>query len=169
MKMVKVGHVAASCLVFLLAFAWWRGGFGAGGKGKAYTHLHCPECFLEMIYDAGKDGKTCPHCGATGPKMVATVGPWAGRESAGGGPFGNIVAIFIVMLAVGLVSAYAWILSAQARRKKQEEVALRPIICHCPFCERKIGYSRTKIGTTAVCPRCKTAFTLPEGDLIEKT
>lgn len=131
---------------------------------KAFTHMHCPECGLEMVYQSHLDGKPCTQCGAGGPKLVNTAGPWADRLDAGGrgSKVGNFAVAGIIGLAAGGVAAYCMILYSQARQTAAEEESKRPLVCHCPFCSRKIGYTSTKSGTTAVCPRCKTAFTLPE-------
>jgi hypothetical protein len=167
MNQGKLGLVAIATLLLVLALGvWWRG--HSSGKAKPFTHMHCPACFLEIIYDAAKVGQNCPHCGPSGPKWIATVGTAADRE-VGDSPIANIVVALFVAAAFGLVATYAWLLRVQMLRKADDDAKKKPLICHCPFCERKIGYLVNKVGATAVCPRCKTAFTLPEGVPVEES
>lgn len=165
MNQVKLGLVVVATLLLVIALGvWWRAN---PRKSAAFTHMHCPHCFLEIIYDAGKDGQPCPHCGPSGPKLIATAGAAAERE-AGASPIASLVVTVFVMVAAGLVVTYLYLLILQARRAAEEAASRKPRVCRCPFCERKIGYAVTKVGTAAICPRCKTAFTLPEGVLVEE-
>ena len=135
----------------------------SGGKGKqAYTFMHCPECGLEMSYNPKLDGKTCPHCGPQGPVLVPTVGPAGGVDSdPASNARGRIIAVLVVGLVVVQGAAYAWVLRRRALKKAAAAAQQRVLTCLCPFCQRKVGYTAKKIGTGVLCPRCKTAFTLP--------
>ena len=154
---VGVGVFLGIALVTL----WLQGTFSLP-KMRAYTHMHCPECGLEMAFQSHLNGKTCTQCGPTGPKFVNTVGPWANRDAGGrGGLLGNYVVAGIIGLAGAAVSVYGLILYNQARAAAAAEESNRLLVCHCPFCERKIGYTPGK-GTTAICPVARPHFVLPE-------
>ena len=148
-------------------FLWLQGGARSAQRAGPFTHMHCPECGLEMTYNAAKEGSSCPQCGSDGPKMIATVGPKREQRS-GVGPVGKTLVAMLGALILSLGALYAWILYARERRRAEEEARNRPLVCHCPFCERKLGYPSRKIGTGTVCPRCKTAFLLPEGVVLEE-
>jgi len=164
--------VCASAFLSFLALTalllWLQGDSGSSTQGKKFTHMHCPECMLEMAYLAEKEGIHCPQCGGSGPKLVATVGPYKDRHLHQVSMTGKISAAVVVSLVVVLGLSYGWVLYSRVRRRAAEEALNQPLICHCPFCSRKIGYPPRKIGTGIVCPRCKTAFALPEGAVLEK-
>ncbi len=156
-------------LILTALLVWLQGGFRSATQGKKLTHLHCPECLLEMTYLAAKDGQPCPQCGGSGPKLVATVGPYKERNGPAGqvSIVGKTLVAALVALVFDLVLLYGWSMYMRARRRAAEEAINMPLICHCPFCSRKIGYPARKIGAGAVCPRCKTAFMLPQGVVLE--
>ena len=166
--------VCASAVFLFLALTallfWLQRDSGSSTQGKKLTHMHCPECLLEMAYIADKEGQPCPQCGGSGPKLVATVGPYKDRHLHQVSVTGKILVAALVSLVVALGLAYGWVIYARMRRRAAEEAFNQPLICHCPFCSRKIGYPPRKIGQGIVCPRCKTAFTLPpEGAVLEKS
>lgn len=168
MQRFKVGVTAALAFTLLfVTFMWWLSGGFSAGKAKAYTHMHCSDCALEATFNPALEGKPCPQCGPTGPKMVATVGPKKGAQetSSGVGTAGNIFAAFVLALALTTSSLYAWAVMTRTRSSAADRAKNRMRVCHCPFCTRKIGYSSRQIGATGRCPRCKTGFTLPEGVL----
>jgi Zn finger protein HypA/HybF involved in hydrogenase expression len=143
-------------------FWWVRGSSGSAlGSAPPYTHMHCPECFLELPYNAVNSFKPCPHCGSSGPKMVPTVGR-RGEELTGGvGVVGRWLAGATITLVVVQAGLYAWLVYARWRRVAAEEASKQPLVCRCPFCNRKIGYPPNKVGAGTICPRCKTSFMLP--------
>jgi hypothetical protein len=148
-------------------FLWLQGGARSAERAGSFTHVHCPECGLEMRYDASQEGASCPRCGPSGPKMIATVGPKR-EQRAGVGLLGKTLVAMLGASILTLGMLYGWILYSGARHRAEEEASKRPMICHCPFCSRKIGYPARTIGSGAVCPRCKTAFVLPEGAVLEE-
>jgi cbb3-type cytochrome oxidase subunit 3 len=161
---------ALGLLTFLLVFAglfWWlRGPEGSGSDkgGKAFTHTHCPDCQLEVPFSKGMENRSCPHCGSSGPKMIATVGPYkeGGASDRGSSGIGTGLAAATIALVLVQAGIYGWILYDRSRRRAQEAEQLQPLVCRCPFCSRKIGYLPRKIGSPTICARCKTSFTLPE-------
>jgi len=135
-------------------------------QAKAYTHMHCPECHMEMAYTKAFEGKKCPQCGADGPTLVPTVGKRIEGKTVS--PTATAIAASTIALVIVQGGLYAWILFAAARRRAREAVKEAPLVCRCPFCNRKIGYSPKRVGECATCPRCKTAFLLPtEGIEVE--
>jgi hypothetical protein len=100
--------------------------------------------------------------------MVATVGTAASQESSREISLAGKGLVFGVVTVVLLQAmAYLWFMHLRARRQQEEDSKLKIMVCRCPFCNRKIGYAVVKIGTGAMCPRCKTAFILPEDGLPE--
>jgi hypothetical protein len=169
MKRIAFGLGTVAAFIGVAAMVvWLQGGLTPSQKGKAATHLHCPECGLEVSYKADLEGKWCPQCGAGGPKMIATVGPYKGQRKAETGPAGRILVGVLVALVVVPAGLYVWVLYSQARQRAEEEARNQFLVCHCPFCARKIGYPMKKVGEGSLCPRCKTAFTLPEGEVLDE-
>ena len=167
--MQRSGPAVAIAILFLVTavfFLWVQGVFNVGSR-KAYTHLHCPDCGLQTIYQATKEGAPCPQCGP-GSSMVPTVGSWHGHSGGDVGLAGKVmVAVFGALLA-SMAALYGWILRERARRREEQETQNQMHVCLCPFCSRRIGYPANKIGSGALCPRCKTGFALPEGVLAEE-
>lgn len=162
------GCAAILFLLLTVLFVWLQGDSGSTAKDKKFTHLHCPECLLEMTYLAAKEGQPCPQCGGSGPKLVATVGPYKDRHRGQASIVGKTLVAALVALVLVLAFLYGWVYYLNARRRAEEDARNQPsLVCHCPFCTRKIGYPARKIGAGVVCPRCKTAFTLPQGVAIE--
>ena len=169
MRRIATGlSVTAGFVLVVAVMVWLQGGLVSADKGKAYTHMHCPECALEVRYKADQEGKSCPQCGAGGPKMIATVGAHKGRGPGEVGVVGRIFVGVLVALVVVPAGLYVWVLYRQARRRAEEDAKNQFFVCHCPFCARKIGYPMKKVGEGSVCPRCKTAFTLPEGEVLDE-
>src|SRR4051812_42102705 len=168
MNRLLIGMVATTGLIALVTLLLWLQEQPDRPAGKEYTNLHCPECRLELTYSAAQDGKPCPQCGASGPRMVPTVGSFvSGEADRGPGRFGNFLAAFVIASALVEAALYGWVLRERARARAEEEARLRQLVCRCPFCSRKIGYPQTRIGTGAVCARCKTAFLLPDASQAE--
>src|SRR5262249_1661117 len=111
--------------------------------------------------------RDCPHCGKGSGPMVATVGPAANLGPLTIGPVGKGIVLGLVSLVLFQGVAYLWFLKLRARRTEAEDSLRQIVVCRCPFCNRKIGYSRAKTGSGALCPRCKTAFTLPAESIAE--
>jgi hypothetical protein len=155
-------------LIFAGMFWWLRGPEGANNESKALTHIHCPDCFLEMAFTKGMENKSCPHCGPSGPKMIATTGPHKGGIANEGGISAVGTSLAAATIALVLVQGwlYGWILYARSQRLAQEAVRNQPLVCRCPFCSRKIGYLPRKVGSATVCARCKTTFTLPADGIV---
>lgn len=154
---------ATLLLIVVSAFWWVHASDTASDAKESYTHMHCPDCNLEVKYNLALENRPCAQCGPAGARMIPTVGP-AGTRSADSGRMsttGKILAYVTIALVVVQGLAYAWVLVARARRRAADAASNRPLVCRCPFCRRKIGYSPKKIGTGALCARCKTAFTLP--------
>jgi len=166
MKPIQIGAIAAAMFVALTAFIYWlQNGFHLVEPKKEYTHMHCPECQLEMAYNVKLEGKSCPQCGGSGPKLVPTIGPSQRKEAFGEiGPVGKLSVAAFLALLMTLASVYGWTLRNKARQQAEIEAQNRMLVCLCPFCKRRIGYHAKKQGTGTKCPRCKTAFALTEGE-----
>src|ERR1043166_657914 len=110
--------LVALALLTLLATGvgmfWWvrgSGSSGSSGGSAGFTHMHCPDCFLELPYDGMNSLKPCPHCGPTGPKLVPTAGRRG--ESLGGGPvgpMGRVLGVGTIALVIVQAVLYAWLL-----------------------------------------------------------
>ena len=173
MHHLKIGLLAGAVFggMFMLFMGMLAGGWRSG-KASAYTHMHCTECAFEVTYNPVLEGKPCPQCGVAGPKMIATVGPKTDKASLPTGDiwsFGNIFAAIVLALAATTSSFYAWILWTGVRGRAADKARNQIMACPCPICSRKIGYPARDIGKTGFCSRCKTAFILPEGELVESS
>src|SRR5207244_9960506 len=104
-------------------FWWMRGPRASTQAAAAYTHMHCPDCFLELSYDGMNSLKPCPHCGPTGPKMVPTIGRRGEDLGAGVGPMGRVLAVATITLVVVQAALYAWLVYARWRRRAADEAA----------------------------------------------
>src|SRR5262245_31734 len=89
----------------------------SAAQAKKFTHLHCPECLLEMAFDAGKEGQACPQCGGSGPKLVATVGPYKDRHHGQVSLVGKTLVAALVSMVIVLGLAYGWVIYARMRRR----------------------------------------------------
>ncbi len=168
MHRLALGAAAFFAFAALTAFFLWLQGARSADRAGAFTHMHCPDCGMELRYDAAKEESPCPQCGPAGPKrMIATVGPRRDQRASVGWLGKTLVAMLGALIPT-LGALYGWILYAAARRRTEEQTRKRPLVCACPFCSRKIGYPAQKVGMGAVCPRCKTAFVLPEGIVLEE-
>jgi len=159
---------AALVLLILGMTGWMLFGDGGDsdrpGTGTRYTHMHCSECGDEVPYTAAVARKPCVSCGKG--TYLPTVG--SVQETGGlGSPGAKIV--FVLLLAAFLIQGLAFLGVWRLRvlRKSVEEVQNRKLVCRCPFCQRKLGYRASRIGSGIVCSQCKTAFTLPEGEEME--
>jgi len=162
-----IGFVA-----LIMVFMWLQGGSDSAnpGKTKPFTHMHCPECALEMPYSAPQASKPCPQCGPQGARLIPSVGPYSASEAHG--HVGMVGKLMVALaLAVPLYGGllYFAIMRQRARLAAAEAAQRRQVICHCPFCQRKLGFPASLIGAGVVCRRCKTAFTLPEGEPSEQS
>ncbi len=160
--------VAGSVLIVLLS-SWglFRDSFST--KKPNYTHLYCPSCEQEMRYDPAKAGKKCPFCLQSGAENAADLIPAIGGGdsrvlASGTSSTGKLLVLIVIILVVIQVDFLLWYIYRQERRRQEEAYQNRVLICRCPFCQRKIGYSARKIGEGVACPRCKTAFVLPAED-----
>ena len=149
---------AATVLAILAGVGWLLFSQDLGSADLPYTHMHCPACLEECPYSARLAGTECPNC-ANGAKYVPTVGSIADGSSGPG--LGGKIVIF-VMLTLVLVPSFALVAvhRIKALREKEEEECNRILVCHCPYCQRKIGFRVRDTGSGRVCPRCKTAFVL---------
>ena len=162
---VGIGFVAMF-LAMVTLLVWLQGSAASTHDKKALTHMHCPDCGLEIRYQGDLEGKPCPQCGTAGAKLLATAGPGKGRSHEVG-LTGKILVAAVVSFVVVQGLGYVWVLRGRARRRAEEESKKRPLVCQCPFCARKLGYPAHKVGAGTLCPRCKTAFTLPEGEVLD--
>jgi hypothetical protein len=96
------------------------------------------------------------------------VGPHKGRGTGESGLAGRVLVGVLIALVVVPAGLYVWVLYSQARQRAQQEAQNQYLVCHCPFCARRIGYPMKKVGEGSLCPRCKTAFTLPEGEVLDE-
>jgi hypothetical protein len=169
-RLLAVLGVLTFALVFVGMFWWLRGPGTAKQEGRLLTHTHCPDCFLEVPFSAGMEDRKCPHCGPSGPKMIATAGPHKLDSGNAGGNTAVGTGLAAATIALVLVQAwlYGMILYSRSRRLSLEAQQNQPLVCRCPFCSRKIGYLPRKIGSATLCARCKTTFTLPEVGLVEE-
>jgi ribosomal protein L37AE/L43A len=162
-RLLAVLAALTFALIFVGMFWWLRGPERTNKESAALTHIHCPDCLLETAFSKGMENRGCPHCGPSGPKMIATVGPH--KEGAGNEPGGSVIGTGLAAATITLVlvqgGLYGWILYALSQRRAREAIQNQPLVCRCPFCSRKIGYLPRKIGSATVCARCKTTFTLP--------
>src|SRR5262245_18399923 len=117
MKSLPFIFVGAVPFLVVTALSLWLQGTFALRSSKAYTHMHCAECGLEMAYQEFLRGKDCPQCGRAGPKLVSTIGPKADRHevAARGGVLGNLLVSALLGLVVAVVCVYAFILYSRAR------------------------------------------------------
>jgi hypothetical protein len=157
-------------LLFVGMFWWLRAPDASATDGKPLSHMHCPECMLEVPFSHGMEGRKCPHCGSAGPKMIATVGPHKQGTGNERGPtaFGTGIAAATITLVLVQGWLYGMILYSRSRRLAREAQQQQPLVCRCPFCSRKIGYLPRKVGSATVCARCKTTFTLPEAGIVDE-
>ena len=138
MNRVLAVLAALTILVVGVGMFWWlRGPVGSGKGGRPYTHMHCPECNLEMPYNKGTLDRPCPHCGPSGPHLIATVGPrgTSGAEEASPSAVGGALAAATLALVVLQGGFYGWILYARWRRMAEEAVRNQALVCRCPFCK----------------------------------
>ena len=91
---------------------------------------------------------------------MATVGPF--REAAGGSSWGRVLVVLVV--AAIAMQGVAFLAAARLRRSCAAADAdkNRRLVSECPFCRRGVKYPAFKGGTGFVCPKCRTAFVLPE-------
>lgn len=134
-------------------------------KKKPFTHMHCSICQEEYPYNSAGAQKGCLQCG-TDSRMIPTVGSTVAgtAEENGSWSWASFVAysVLALVLTQGFILLCYWryqVLQAKARATMQQVLVAR-----CPFCERKVGYTRRKIGEPATCVRCKTVFVLPGPD-----
>lgn len=172
MKQVLAGSGVCTVLLLVVGAVWWvRTNNNASDAAEAYTHMHCPDCALQVKYQLALENRPCPQCGPAGARMIPTVGPQGTGSDAAAGRMstsGQALAVVTVALVLVQAGAYGWLLYARACRIAAEAARKRPMVCRCPFCSRKIGYAQTKIGAGTLCPRCKTAFTLPADGLVSE-
>lgn len=169
MQRLFLGLIAATALIAAVGFLLLLcGALDESAEGASLTHMHCPKCRLEMLFDATLQGKPCPRCGPTGPQLTATAGP-RGSQVATVGPVGKALVALLVLLILSEALIYVFVLYQRSRRAAVDQEGSLLLVCKCPFCTRRIGYVATMIGTGACCPRCKTAFVLPQGsDALEE-
>jgi hypothetical protein len=168
-RLLVVLAVLTFGLIFVGMFWWLRPTPAAEKEGKLLTHMHCPDCFLELPFSKGMENRSCPHCGPSGPKMIATAGPRATAEKARPGPgvVGSALAAATIALVLVQACLYGMILLTRSRRHARESQQAEPLVCRCPFCSRKIGYPPQKVGSPTVCARCKTVFELPAMEVVK--
>jgi len=151
----------AVVLPALVFSAWLLFGDNGGGENepaKRFTHLHCSVCREEVPYNPRLDGQTCGSCESG--IYLPTVGSIQDDDDTLSP--GARVVVFLLIAAVLLQGlAYVTVVRLRARRRAAAEVRNRMVVCHCPFCQRKIGYRATQAGSGVICSRCKTAFALP--------
>src|SRR5437588_1986836 len=87
-----IGLAALTLVAGGVGMFWWVRGSSGSTEGAAppYTHMHCPDCYLELPYSAMNSLKPCPHCGLAGPKMIPTVGRRGEEVRAGGCVVGRL-------------------------------------------------------------------------------
>jgi hypothetical protein len=167
MQHLKNGLLAGA--VFLGTFILFLGVLAGGwtpGKARPFTHMHCPECALEITYHPALEGKPCPQCAGGGSRMISTVGPKTGSTTPDAGGMsspGNIFAAFVLALAATTSFFYARALWHGSRSQAAQKARNQVRVCPCPICSRKIGYPAREVGKTGFCSRCKTAFVFPDG------
>jgi ribosomal protein L37AE/L43A len=157
--------LAAALTVALVSAigAWALGGASSTSSPKAPTHMHCPACHDEIIYNPKWIGKKCTEC-ADGGIYKATVGSLFDPDRNDVGGAGTII-LFVLTVVVALQGlAFAGMWRLKMLRVRAEEAHNRPVMAQCPFCKRKVAYSAARAGTWTTCFQCKTAFALPAID-----
>jgi hypothetical protein len=159
-------------LAVLAATAWGLYGRAWSARKAAYTHLYCPGCDVDIPFDAKKVGKKCSFCSKENPVDPPELIPAIGRGdkrilATGTSSFGTHMVFLVVLLVVFQLEALLWYYHRRDLRRQEEAVKNRVLVCRCPFCRRKIGYTAARIGLGVACPRCKTAFVLPLEDEAE--
>ncbi len=155
---------ASILCVALGALLWWST-FGRKADADnvkvstSFTHLHCPSCKTEMPYRAISDGKPCITCKSP---YLPTVGSWKnGGQSGDKINWGKTAIFAIVSLILVECWAFVYIHRSRALSRIVDESNRQVLLACCPFCERKIQYSISRIGTGVICAKCKTAYVLP--------
>ena len=143
-------------LVFLAITGWVLFAGSWDGKETAYTHMHCPVCEEEVVYSARMVGSECPNC-SNGTGYVPSVGSLRDGTMELSTWAKMIVFLFVALVLVQFL-AFLIFQRYKVLHLREEKARNEVLICHCPYCQRKIGFRIAKAGTGGVCPRCKTAF-----------